>query len=147
MAREHRATKHLWPNRDATTRFPARAWREGVLFWRARRICPLSRTPCSATGRGGVICLVCSAPLFSRAEKNCCCTNRPDLPTCKTEANEGQFETEEPRLPPGVIRFSGSPIISIFSHEFFAILVVCTLGAGVPLFERSWIQYPVSLAK
>ena len=40
-----------------------------MLFWHARRICRWSRTPCSATGRGGVICLVCSAPLFSRAEK------------------------------------------------------------------------------
>ena len=37
--------------------------------------------------------------------------------------------------------------LSMFSHEFLAILVVCTLGAGVPLFERSWVQYPVSLAK
>ena len=35
--REHRATKRLWPNRDATTRFPARAWREGVLLLRAQR--------------------------------------------------------------------------------------------------------------
>ena len=38
-----------------------------MLFWRARRICRWSQTPCSATGRGG-ICLVGSAPLFSRAE-------------------------------------------------------------------------------
>ena len=37
--------------------------------------------------------------------------------------------------------------LSMFSHEFLAILVVCTLGAGVPLFERSWVPYPVSLAK
>ena len=36
---------------------------------------------------------------------------------------------------------------SMFSHEFLAILVVCTLGAGVPLFERSWVQNPVGLAK
>ena len=35
----------------------------------------------------------------------------------------------------------------MFSHEFLAILVVCTLGAGVPLFERSWVQYSFSLAK
>ena len=40
-----------------------------MLFWRAQRPCQWSRTPRSATGRGGVICLVCSAPLFSRAEK------------------------------------------------------------------------------
>ena len=39
-----------------------------MLFWRAGRICRWSRTPCSASGRGGLICLVCSAPLFSRAE-------------------------------------------------------------------------------
>ena len=37
--------------------------------------------------------------------------------------------------------------LSMFSHEFLAILVVGTLGAAVPLFERSWIQYPVSLSK
>ena len=37
--------------------------------------------------------------------------------------------------------------LSMFSHEFLAILVISTLGAGVPLFERSWVQYPVSLAK
>ena len=37
--------------------------------------------------------------------------------------------------------------LSMFSHEILAILVVCTLGAGVPLFERSWVQYPVSLCK
>ena len=37
--------------------------------------------------------------------------------------------------------------LSMFSHEILAILVVYTLGAGVPLFERSWVQYPVSLAK
>ena len=35
--REHSATKLLWPNRDATTRFPARAWRERVLLLRAQR--------------------------------------------------------------------------------------------------------------
>ena len=35
----------------------------------------------------------------------------------------------------------------MFSGEFLAILVVCTLGAGVPLFERSWVQSLVSLAK
>ena len=37
--REHSATKGLWPNRDATTRFPDRAWREGVLRLRAQRGC------------------------------------------------------------------------------------------------------------
>ena len=37
--------------------------------------------------------------------------------------------------------------LSMFSHEFLAILVVCTLGGSAPLFERSWVQYPVSLAK
>ena len=37
--REHSAAKQLWPNRDATTRFPARAWREGVLLLRAQREC------------------------------------------------------------------------------------------------------------
>ena len=37
--------------------------------------------------------------------------------------------------------------LSMFTHECLAILVVCTLGAGAPLFERSWVQYQVSLAK
>ena len=37
--------------------------------------------------------------------------------------------------------------LSMFCHEFLAILAVCTLGAGVPLFERSSFQYPVSLVK
>ena len=37
--------------------------------------------------------------------------------------------------------------LSIFSHEFLAILVVCTLGGRAPLFERSWVQFSVSLAK
>ena len=37
--REHSATKRLLPNRDATTRFPVRAEREGVLRLRAQRGC------------------------------------------------------------------------------------------------------------
>ena len=36
---------------------------------------------------------------------------------------------------------------SMFFHEFLAILVVCTLGVWAPLFERSWVQFLVSLAK
>ena len=34
--------------------------------------------------------------------------------------------------------------LSMFFHEFLAILVVCTLGGWAPLFERSWVQFPVS---
>ena len=37
--------------------------------------------------------------------------------------------------------------LSMFSHEFLAILVVCTLGGWAPLFERSWVKFLVSLAK
>ena len=37
--------------------------------------------------------------------------------------------------------------LSMFSHEFLAVLVVCTLGGWAPLFERSWVQFPFSLAK
>ena len=37
--------------------------------------------------------------------------------------------------------------LSMFSHEFLAVLVVCTLGGWAPLFEGSWVQFPVSLAK
>ena len=37
--REHGANKQLWPNRDATTRFPVRAEREGMLRLPAQREC------------------------------------------------------------------------------------------------------------
>ena len=37
--------------------------------------------------------------------------------------------------------------LSMFFHEFLAILVVCTLGVWAPLFERSWVQFLVGLAK
>ena len=37
--------------------------------------------------------------------------------------------------------------LSMFFHAFLAILVVCTLGGWAPLFERSWVQFLVSLAK
>ena len=37
--------------------------------------------------------------------------------------------------------------LSMFSHEFLAVLVVCTLGGWAPLFERSWVQFLVSLSK
>ena len=37
--------------------------------------------------------------------------------------------------------------LSMFFHEFLAILVVCTLGGWAPLFKRSWVQFLVSLAK
>ena len=37
--------------------------------------------------------------------------------------------------------------LSMFTHEFLAILVVCTLGGWAPLFEMSWVQFLVSLAK
>ena len=37
--------------------------------------------------------------------------------------------------------------LSMFSHEFLAVLVVCTLGGWAPLFERSRVRFPVSLTK
>ena len=37
--------------------------------------------------------------------------------------------------------------LCMFFHEFLAVLVVCTLGGWAPLFERSWVQFPVNLAK
>ena len=37
--------------------------------------------------------------------------------------------------------------LSMFFHEFLAVLVVCTLGGWAPLFERSWVQFLVSLPK
>ena len=42
---------------------------------------------------------------------------------------------------------AGPMNLSMFSHEFLAILVVCNLGGWAPLFERSWVPFPVSLAK
>ena len=37
--------------------------------------------------------------------------------------------------------------LSMFCHEFPAVLVVCTLGGWALLYERSPVQFPVSLAK
>ena len=61
-----------------------------MLFWHAQRICRWSRTRCSATGRGGVVCLCDQRPCLAGHEKkiNRCCTNHPDLPTCKAKADD-----------------------------------------------------------
>ena len=48
--REHSAAKQLWPNRDATTRFPARAWRGRAHRWRAQRGYRWSRTALATPG-------------------------------------------------------------------------------------------------
>ena len=48
--REHSAAKQLWPNRDVTTRFPARAWRGRAHRWRAQRECRWSRTALATAG-------------------------------------------------------------------------------------------------
>ena len=48
--REHSAAKQLWPNRDVTTRFSARAWREEAHRWRAQRGCRWSRTALATPG-------------------------------------------------------------------------------------------------
>ena len=37
--------------------------------------------------------------------------------------------------------------LSMFFHEYLSALVVYTLGGWAPLFERSWVQFLVSLAK
>ena len=37
--------------------------------------------------------------------------------------------------------------LSMFFHEYLAVLVVCTLGGWAPLFERSRVQFLVSLAE
>ena len=37
--------------------------------------------------------------------------------------------------------------LSMFSHEFLAVLVVYTLGGWALFFERSWVLLPVSVAK
>ena len=51
----------------------------------------------------------------------------------------GRMRTDIPRAEP--------MNLSMFSHEFLVVLVVCTLGGWAPRFERSWVQFPVSLAK
>ena len=48
--RGHSTAEQLWPTRDATTRFPARAWREGVLLLRAQRGCRWIRTAHATPG-------------------------------------------------------------------------------------------------
>ena len=48
--REHSAAKQLWPNRDVTTRFPARAWRGRAHRWRAQRGCGWSQTALATPG-------------------------------------------------------------------------------------------------
>ena len=48
--REHSAAEQLWPNRDVTTRFPARAWRGEAHRWRAQRGCQWSRTALATPG-------------------------------------------------------------------------------------------------
>ena len=52
--REHSAAKQLWPNRDVTTRFPARAWRGRAHRWRAQGGCRWSRTALATPGGGAV---------------------------------------------------------------------------------------------
>ena len=42
---------------------------------------------------------------------------------------------------------AGPMNLSMFFHEFLAILVVCTLGGWAPLFQRSWLQFLVILAR
>ena len=37
--------------------------------------------------------------------------------------------------------------LSMFSNEFLAFLVVCTLGGWASVFERSWVGFLVSLAE
>ena len=54
------------------------------------------------------VCVICAADL-SAAQGDC--TNRPYLPTCKVKADGLGCAAEKPRLPPRIIRFSGSPII------------------------------------
>ena len=61
------------------------------------------------------------------------------------------FQSEANHLFLSLLRTDISKVepmsLSMFFHEFLAILVVCTLGGWAPLFERSWVQFLVSLAK
>ena len=82
--REHSAAKQLWPNRDVTTRFPARAWRGRAHRWRAQRGCRWSRTALATPGGGAVNCLCDQRPCLAGQEKNeRCCTNHPTCPPVK----------------------------------------------------------------
>ena len=53
----------------------------------------------------GSCCGVISA-LFRDAEKNCCCTNYPDLAHLRTQANAGVLSVQEPNLPRRILRVS-----------------------------------------
>ena len=105
--REHNATKRLRTNRDVTTRFPVRAWREEC------SICVYSvndddvglSAPLLAEAPF-VVCRI--SALFSWARN---CINHPDLSHLRTEANAGRLLAEKPHLPPRFIRISGCKII------------------------------------
>ena len=83
--REHSAAKQLWPNMDATTPFPARAWRAGVLLLRAQRVCRWSRTALATPGCGAVSCLCDQRPCLAGQEIKMgrCCTNHRTCPPVK----------------------------------------------------------------
>ena len=85
--RENSAAKQLSPNRDVTTRFPARALRGAWMSMESN--CPRhSSLRCSYL-------IVGSAPLFSRARKKGTLLHQsPYLPTCKAKANGGVFAAE-----------------------------------------------------
>ena len=105
--RGHSSAKQLWPNRDAKTRFPARAWRERVLLLRAQRGCRRSRTALTTPGGAAVNCLCDQRPRLAGQEKNGTLLHQsPYLPTCKAKANEGVFAAEEPSQTPRIIRLS-----------------------------------------
>ena len=105
--REHSAAKQLWPNRGRHNAFPLLGLGGKRCSLRARRRCRWSRTPCSATGRGGVTCLCDLRPCLAGHEKNGMLLHQSSyLPTCKTKANEGVFAAEEPSHTPGIIPFS-----------------------------------------
>ena len=72
----------LWPKEDTTTRFPVRAWREGLLSVRAQRRWRRSHT--ALTELQLFVCVICAA-YFRAAQSDC--TNRPYLPTCKAMAD------------------------------------------------------------
>ena len=49
-------------------------------------------------------CVVISARFSLAGEKNCTCTNLPDLAHLRTKANAGLLLAEEPNLPRRIIR-------------------------------------------
>ena len=80
--REHSAAKQLWPNRDVTTRFPARDWRGGGVH--SVDVDGVELPSPLLAEEQSIDCVI-SAVYFCTAQVTA--PVHPDPPTCTTEAN------------------------------------------------------------